>query len=453
MKTKNLKNVFTALAVVATISFAGTLKAQEMSLPVISKPAILEEGTQRELSKAQIAELLPWAKDSKLFLVDLLENIQGLTMQDKIDRLSDGLATVVGESASKNSELLMRYALNRGLVLNNILASEMSADAVGTADARLRVLKSSIEIALKYYETDMAILQKKSTAPYVIFGLDYFEFLSELNKSIFDASAQYSIQRTALEWLQWDLYRDLNNASYAPQIVKINNSLKTFPTKKITDAQSIANIRLMKKVAQQLNVRSTLTKLETEKRLSEAKSEEERRMMLAKTEEDRQRIQKEAELERLRGSRSAVDIEKVRYALSSLNANSWETRRTSVNSLSNMVGGDITLALLDRYMIETDADVMAVIIRSLGQRLNSTSYIMRIESMEAQQVKVMQLLASAPRVSGWEKRRQMVTLFSYMETIETYRILAAWNEIEKDADVAVTLRAAMVRIEKSLNNK
>ena len=292
MKTKNLKNVFTALAVVATISFAGTLKAQEMSLPVISKPAILEEGTQRELSKAQIAELLPWAKDSKLFLVDLLENIQGLTMQDKIDRLSEGLATVVGESASKNSELLMRYALNRGLVLNNILASEMSADAVGTADARLRVLKSSIEIALKYYETDMAILQKKSTAPYVIFGLDYFEFLSELNKSIFDASAQYSIQRTALEWLQWDLYRDLNNASYAPQIVKINNSLKTFPTKKITDAQSIANIRLMKKVAQQLNVRSTLTKLETEKRLSEAKSEEERRMMLAKTEEDRQRIQK-----------------------------------------------------------------------------------------------------------------------------------------------------------------
>lgn len=450
MKTKNIKTVFTALAVVATISFASIVKAEEISLPVISKPSILEEGTQRELSKAQIAELLPWAKDSKLFLVDLLENIQGLTIQDKIDRLAEGLATVVGESASKNSELLMRYALNRGLVLNNILASEMSADAVGTADARLRVLKSSIEIALKYYETDMAILQKRTTAPYVIFGLDYFEFLSELNKSIFDASAQYTIQRTALEWLQWDLYRDLNNASYAPQIVKINNGLKSFPIKKITDSQAIANIRLMKKIAQQLNVRSTLQKLEEEKRLSLAKSEEERRMLLAKSEEERQRIQKEAELERLRGNRSAVDIEKVRYAMSALTAVSWETRRTAVNTLGAIVGGDITLALLDRYMVEGDSDVMAVIIKNLRIRLDSASYIMKVESLEPQRAKVMSLLASAPKVGGWDKRRQMITLFTYMETIETYRILAAWNETEGDSDVRVTLRDAMTRIEGKL---
>ena len=450
MKTKQLKAAFTALAVIATISFGSVVKADEIALPIISKPSILEEGTQRQLTAAQIEELLPWAKDSKLFLVDLLENIQGLTTADKIERLADGITAVVGESAPKNSELLMRYALNRGLVLNNILASEMSNDAVGTADARLRVLKSSIQMALKYYDTDMAILSKKTTAPYVIFGLDYFEFLTELNKSIFDASAQYSIQRTALEWLQWDLYRDLNNASYAAQIVKINNSLKTFPNKKITDAQAIANIRLMKKVAQQLNVRATLTKLEEEKRLAQAKNEEERRLLIAKSEEERQRILREAELERLRGSRSAVDIEKVRYAIANLTASSWTTRRDAARNLSGMVGADITIAFLDRFLNEPDSDVMAVLHSALKTRINNPSYVMKAESFDSLRAKTMEVLAQAPRQSSWTKRRDMANLMGLIPTIETYRILGSWLQSEPDSDVRNAISTVMITIERTL---
>lgn len=295
MKTTNtkIKKSMTALAVLAALTFSAVTNANEMTLPIIKKPAILEEGTQTNLSAAQIAELLPWAKDSKIFLSDLLDNIQGLSTADKIDRLADGIATVVGESAPKNSELMMRYALNRGLVLNELLTKEMNADAVGTQDAKLRVLKSSIQIALKYYETDMAILAKKSVAPFVIFGLDYFEFLSELNKSIFDASAQYAVQRTALEWLQWDLYRDLNNASYAPQIVKINNGLKTFPSKKLTDAQSIAMIRQMKALAGQLKVVDTLKKLQQEKEMAAAKTEAEKQAIINKRLDEERRIKEE----------------------------------------------------------------------------------------------------------------------------------------------------------------
>lgn len=266
MKTKILKTM-TVLAVISTISFSTIVKADEqVALPVITKPAILAEGTQRELTQAQIAELLPWAKDSKLFLTDLLDNIQGLTSQDKIDRLVEGIKQVVGESAPKNSELLMRYSLNRGLVINTILSGEMASDAVGSQDVKLRVLISSIEMSLKYYDLDIQVLAKKETTSFVVYGLDYFSFLSELNKSIFDASAQYQIQRTALEWLQWDLYRDLDNATYAPQIVKINNSLKTFSNKKLTDAQYISNIRLMKKTAQQLNVKQTHDKIIQDRR-------------------------------------------------------------------------------------------------------------------------------------------------------------------------------------------
>ncbi len=250
-----MKTPFTAIFLLATISFATMTKADDaVVIPVISKPAILDEGTQRDLTAAQIAELLPWAKDSKIFLNDLLESIQGLPNADKLDRLVEGIEQVVGESAPKNSELLMRYALNRGLAINGILEKEMDADAVGTIDAKIRVLRSSINMAIKYYDTDMATLSKKTPAPFITFGIDYFNFLNELNKSIFDASAQYAIERTSLEWLQWDLYRDLNNTQFAPQIVKINNSLKIYPTKKLTDAQSIAYIRQMKNLAQQLKV-------------------------------------------------------------------------------------------------------------------------------------------------------------------------------------------------------
>ncbi len=444
-----MKTTLTVLALTSLLA-TGALKAQEITLPVITKPAILEEGTQRTLTQAQIAELLPWAKDSKLFLVDLMENIQGLTTSDKIERLADGIASVVGESAPKNSELLMRYALNRGLVINDILSKEMDADAVGSQDAKLRVLKASIEMAIKYYDTDMAILEKKTTAPFVIFGLDYFDFLNELNKSIFDASAQYNVQRTALEWLQWDLYRDLNNASYAPQIVKINNSLKTFPTRKITDAQSIANIRLMKKVAQQLNVKATLTKLEEERRLSLAKNDEERRLMIAKTEAEKERIRREAELERLRGSRSLIDIEKVKAFTTQINSGGWEARRAAANELGSMVGSDVTLVLLNRLMIETDSDVINALTRHLTARIDSPSYIMKIESHATHRAQVLEVLARAGRSGGWEKRRSTVRLVGNIQTIEAYRLLGSWLPVETDSDVRNAIVTAMSGLESVL---
>jgi hypothetical protein len=289
MKATSFKQFTTTLMLITTMSFSSVLYAEEVALPVISKPAILQEGTQRELTAAQVAELLPWAKDSKIFLNDLLTHIQSLSSADKVDRLIEGIKTVVGESAPKNSELLMRYSLNRALVLNEILTKQMGADEVGTIDVQIRVLTLSIKLAMKYYETDMLTLSKKSVTPFVVFGLDYFSFLTELNKSVFDASAQYSIQRTSLEWLQWDLYRDLNNTAFAPQIVKINNSLKIFPSKKLTDAQSISYIRQMKAVSQELKVQETLKKVENDLRLVQATNEAERE----KIREEQDRIQRE----------------------------------------------------------------------------------------------------------------------------------------------------------------
>lgn len=254
-----MKNLTTSLLLTSAILSSTLFASEEISIPKLESPSALQEGIQRELSAAQIAELLPWAKDSKIFLQDLMDQVHPLPMDQKIERLIDGIKQVVIESAPKHSELIMRYALNRALVLNDILNDEMTADAVGTADAKARILMASIKLALKYYDADMAAISAKTKLPYAVFGMEYFNFLHELNKSIFDASAQYNVQRTALEFLQWDLYRDLNNTRFAPQIVKINNALKVFPKKKMTDAHAINYIRQMKKTVEQLSLGGTKT--------------------------------------------------------------------------------------------------------------------------------------------------------------------------------------------------
>lgn len=248
-----MKTTMMALLTLATLSFSQVF-AGDVTLSPAQNFSALKEGTETELSAAQIAELLPWAKDSKIFLVDLLEISQSLPADQKLERLVEGIKQVVIESAPKNAELIMRFTLNRALVVNDILTAEMNESAVGSSDAKLRQLLSSIRMALKYHDYDIAKLTKGSALPYAQFGIEYFNFLHELNKSIFDASAQYNVQRTALGFLQTDLNRDLSNTVYANQIVKIHNTLKLYPAKKMSDAQAISNIRQMKKVIEQLNL-------------------------------------------------------------------------------------------------------------------------------------------------------------------------------------------------------
>ena len=250
-----MKMVCVLSLILSTFSYTPQVVAQEITLPKIESPSVLNEGIQRELTATQIAELLPWAKDSKIFIIDLIDHASSLPMEQKLERLIEGTKQIVSESAPKHSELLMRYSLNRALVVANILDQELDSSSVGSIDAKSRVLIESLKMSLRYYESDMRTLSTKAPTPFAQFGIEYFQFLTELNKSIFDASAQYNVQRLAFEFLQWDMYRDLNNTSYAPQIVKINNALKIFPLKKMPDAHAINYIRHMRKTIEQLDMK------------------------------------------------------------------------------------------------------------------------------------------------------------------------------------------------------
>lgn len=253
MKNRLSKIAIIVGAITMSVYNVTSVSAQEMDLPIIARPTLLEEGTKRTLTKNEINELLPWAKTSKTSLLDLLEDVKDMSIKDKINHLSAGINTVVSTS-NPTSELFMRYILNRALVLQETLKKETSESMVGIADTKLRILMSSIQMAIKYYDIDVKMLNDNGKMTFAAFGANYFEFLVDLNKSIFDASAHLEFHKIILEWLSWDLYRDVENKAYTAQIIKIHTFLTAMPSDKLSDSQSLVYSRKMRDLEEKLNM-------------------------------------------------------------------------------------------------------------------------------------------------------------------------------------------------------
>src|SRR5688572_24581940 len=102
--------------------------------------AVLNEGTQTELTLDQVNTIRPWAENSMTFMKQALQDIQGLSYLDKERLLLHAIKNVVLASAPKNSELLMRYVLNRGLKVHAILGANAVATDKHIIDVKVRVL-------------------------------------------------------------------------------------------------------------------------------------------------------------------------------------------------------------------------------------------------------------------------------------------------------------------------
>lgn len=243
--TMKMKILTLILLTLANISFASDVEGFDI-------PTVFDEGLQTELTQEQVDELLPWVNQSKLRLEDMVEAVSGMSLDNKITAMITGIRDVVLKSAPKHSELLMRYTLNRGVRLVEILGEEADMNQRGVKEAQLRILKQSVQFALKYYEIDKKYIEQSSSfqrTQYAAYGIDFSKFLFELNKSILDASAQYALARLNLALLRSDLHRDLANKRYADDIFKLHLALSTLPEKgEGNDQLLIDQIRKIKKV-------------------------------------------------------------------------------------------------------------------------------------------------------------------------------------------------------------
>ena len=216
----------------------------------------LDDGTETTLSGAQIAELQDWAKNSKADLVQLLEDVKSLGANQSKGQLIRGIRDVVLASAPKSTETLMRYVLNRGLKTVDEIEKDVNVSRAGVVDQENRILIRSTELAIQYYQSDVAYINGRLkgaksgsaiTLPYAQFGLTYADFLMSINDSLLNVSAQYKIGLFVLGFLENDLNRDQDKTQYAPQITRINKFLKSMPDQpQGTDSETIAAYRLIK---------------------------------------------------------------------------------------------------------------------------------------------------------------------------------------------------------------
>ena len=231
----------------------------EVELPVdlIKVQAVLDEGTQVELSEAQVEEMLPWAQNSKVFLEDLLERVKALPLSDKFDQTVSGIKNTVLSSAPKNTELLMRYVLNRSLKVVEVIDEQVGSEKnTSTLNVQFNMLKDSIKLAIKFYKNDLSFITNRAQSDNLVafssFGIKYAQFLYQYTKLVFDASAQYQLMRMTLGFLQWDLYRDQNNNLYAPIIMTINHELSNNPKDlDVSDQEYLKRVRNMKRTYEQ----------------------------------------------------------------------------------------------------------------------------------------------------------------------------------------------------------
>ncbi len=223
------------------------------------------DGLDIQLTDAEIAELRPWAENSEFRLKEILRMSENYSIDDKISYLASGIEKLVIASAPRKSEILLRFALNRGLKIVDVIVNNTDGE-LNAKRNMLRVLERSIDFAITYYEDDIAFLTngaypKESLSS---FGKDYALFFHDLVKTTLDASAQYELMLLNLHYLKIDLARSLEREKYAGEVLKINDALLLLPTTApSSDQVSLERIRGMKQL-----IRPFLPKASFKRKLS-----------------------------------------------------------------------------------------------------------------------------------------------------------------------------------------
>lgn len=212
---------------------------------------LFDEGTEVNLGPEQVADIMPWAQNTRALLVKLLATTENLTYTDKLATLVKGIKEGVLSSAPKNTELAMRYVLNRALKVYAIMRKSPQANEGMQIDAQIKLLEDSVKMAIKYYQADFEVLKKAQQGEVASsitfeFALGQEQFLDRITRFQFNPQVNYQIQRLRMGYFQWDLYRLQTNKEFANAIYETNRILKSYVSTPPSGSQ--ASIHLTKKM-------------------------------------------------------------------------------------------------------------------------------------------------------------------------------------------------------------
>jgi formylglycine-generating enzyme required for sulfatase activity len=244
------------LMIVGLLSF--NLYAAERDLIALERER--QWSLRTDLSTNEIDKISQWMKNSRNDLKDLLVRVG-----DEADHfrrtalLRAGISRVIEGSFPKNTELQMRVVLHRALKLERRVSrqsSEKGFNRFGEA-----FLKGAINLALKYYTSDLSYLQdKKNKRDLGSFAAKTYNFFLEQGKKIVDVTAQYQYLYSVMSIFKIDLFRSpINKAPKVARIIsQIHNGLRFLPQAVSNDSIARENLRKILAVESRLNYKADI---------------------------------------------------------------------------------------------------------------------------------------------------------------------------------------------------
>jgi hypothetical protein len=243
---------------VSTLIWSHLLQAGVASAPAGMKELEVEAPFEQlemklELEPGLIESLRPFTNSLKRKLDNMLLAIAELKSLEKEQHLVASLEQILSKDKRRFRELLAFEILERALLIHKVMLEETIADNPHDAQVRVRLLTRAIELVRKkYFQKDQSFLNQESEVDYTRFAHEYFEYLSNLNKSVFDATAQYRIEKLTLQFLAYDLSHDPFFQKHAVTITTVNDRLIGFPKKIKDDQSALKKIRSLRRIKKDL---------------------------------------------------------------------------------------------------------------------------------------------------------------------------------------------------------
>jgi hypothetical protein len=204
--------------------------------------------TQLAISDTGMKELLESARDFKDVLEKGVKKITQLRLNDRLAKYVDLMNSVVVESDNATSELLMRYALNRGMAVQELFSNEkfalkadMSREALKSLE--LRVLRDAVDRAIVLYAKDEKFLdilkntkvnkeknqEMKSKLGFDLFEVSKLEFERDYANYIVEITTNAPTHNGTFQLLKYtviQLFNGINSSLLRNQSQKLKNILR-----------------------------------------------------------------------------------------------------------------------------------------------------------------------------------------------------------------------------------
>jgi len=193
------------------------------------------------LTPAERESLLSYARNSKSLLEKSLRDAEGLSLSERLKIYRKAVVAVVKGSfeVKPRQELLMRYVLNQGLELTvglptaygsaiaqpGVLAESKNTALVG------KILKDSIELAVKYAARDLQVLEKGESLTELPFAELALERLTlaraEWLPGVLEFKLEYAGNLKVLSQFLTTIgnEQELSRAQYAEVILEVSDRL------------------------------------------------------------------------------------------------------------------------------------------------------------------------------------------------------------------------------------